>query len=151
MNNTKSISTAFRKKTLMHTSLIIGSLLIAGCSIPKIDLNTSPATSYLLNSETGKYCIGYDELEKVGLCQDLLQVAFNVFDAKEIDNIYQQKISGNNRPSSLINIILNGDNIDYEPVRLENGLYQLPINQQTNTVWRVMKKITTLSKSDDKG
>jgi hypothetical protein len=140
MNNTKSISTAFRKKTLMHTSLIIGSLLIAGCSIPKIDL--SPSTSYLLNPENGKFCAGYEELEKKGACQDLKQVAFNVFDTKEIENIYQQKISGSNRTASLIKIIIQGDNLDYQPTLLENGLYKLPINQQTNTVWRVLKKIS---------
>ena len=145
-----SVSNTFIKSNLKFNFLLLTSLLLAGCSIPKIDLNTAAASSYLLNPDTGKYCIGYEDLEKKGVCQDLIQIAFNVFDAKEIENIYQQKISGPNRPISLINIILNGDNVDYQPTKLENGLYQLPINQQTNTVWRVMKKISTPSKGIDK-
>ncbi len=149
-----SVSNTFLKSNLKLNLLIVSSLFLAGCSIPKIDLNTAAADSYLLNSDTGKYCIGYagkeGEEDRKGVCQDLIQIAFNVFDAKEIENIYQQKISGPNRPVSLMNIILNGDNIDYQPTQLANGLYRLPINQQTNTVWRVMKNITTSSSSLDK-
>ena len=140
MNNSKYNSTAFLKAIIKVKILILSSVIIAGCSMPKIDL--SPSTSYLLNPENGKFCAGYDEPERKGACQDLKQVAFNVFDVKEIENIYQQKISGTNRTSSLINILIQGDNLDYKPTQLENGLYKLHINQQTATVWRVLKKIS---------
>ncbi len=140
MNNSKNNCTTFLKSVIKFKILMISSLIIVGCSIPKIDL--SPSTSYLLNPQSGKFCAGYDEPDRIGACQDLKQVAFNVFDVKEIENIYQQKISGTNRTSSLINILLNGDNLDYQATQLENGLYRLPINQQTATVWRVLKKIS---------
>ncbi|NRA20530.1 MAG: hypothetical protein HRU05_08625 [Oceanospirillaceae bacterium] len=133
------------------TKLMIGcSIFLVGCAAAtsSIGLHTAPVTHYLLNEHTGSYCQGYADASIKGQCQSLIPVATNILDTRVIGNIYQQQITEPNRIASLIGIILRGDNLDYRATLLDNGLYSVPVNQQTNTVWSTLKRIDNNAHSD---
>lgn len=134
-------SNALLKKCFTYKTLVVGSLFLVGCNVAGIKINTDTPNAYLLNPNTGAFCKGFLKNEKRSACVSLLPVAFHHAETREIENIYQQKIIGANRPAGMIKIMLNGENLDYQAKELESGIYKLPMNQQTNTVWRVLKRI----------
>lgn len=117
------------------------SLFLTGCAQTTLGINTAPVTHYLVNTDTGAYCRAYADTSAKGQCQSLISLASHILESKVIENIYQQPIEGPNRALSAINLIIRGDNIDYQSQLLDSGLYSVPVNQQTNTVWRTLKKI----------
>jgi len=117
------------------------SIILTGCAASNLGLNTQPVTHYLVNKDTGAFCRGYADKETKGQCRSLIIVAANILESRVIGNIYQQPISEPNRVASVIDIILNGDHKDYSAQQLDNGLYSVPSNQQTDTVWRTLIKI----------
>lgn len=117
------------------------SIVLAGCASNNLGLNTQPVTHYLVNKDTGAFCRAYADKDIKGQCRSLLVVATSILESRVIENIYQQQITPPNRAASVIDIILQGDNKDYKAQQLENGLYSVPSNQQTDTVWRTLIKI----------
>lgn len=139
-----------RASAQLRTCLILSiGVFITGCTLPKLAINTQPASSYLLNPNTAKFCEAYPEEALKGSCQDLLQVAFYPSETRGIEKIYQQKISGANKAASLIKMMLEGEQIAYQPQQLADGNYRLPINEQTKTVWRALTRIHKLTYSID--
>lgn len=127
----------FSKLTLSSTVL-----LLSACGISDLKPNFKEFSYYLLNPNTGAFCKGYDAKDSNKHCKSLIVTNFNHLKSKTIESAYQQKITEPNRVTSLINIILSGDNITYTPTLLDDGYYKLPINKQTNSVWTVVSQLT---------
>ena len=130
----------YQPANILAKVMIGSSILLAGCAA-NLGLNTPPVTHYLVNTQTGAFCLGYADTEYKGQCQSLISLAINIVESKVIENIYQQQIEGPNRVSSAIKMITRGEHLDYRAQLLDSGLYSVPVNQQTNTVWRTLKKI----------
>jgi len=137
----------FRHSVLTKLTIASSILLLSACGISNFKPNFEPSSHYTLNPENGAFCKGYDSDESLKYCLGLIATNFNYIETTEIEDIYQEKIEGPNRVINLINIITQGKNLTYTSERLSNGLYKLPINKQTNTVWDVLYK---LNHSDNK-
>jgi hypothetical protein len=131
----------FRKLTL--TSSI---LLLSACGISDFKPNFEKFSFYTLNPESGAFCKRYDSDENLKYCRSIIPTNFSHIETRKIENVYLQDVVGPNRVMSLVNIITAGENLTYTPVQLANGLYKLPINEQTNTVWDVIFKLADLNK-----
>lgn len=129
--------------------VIIGGGVIVGCALPQLNIHTQKPNSYLLNPITGQYCEGFADKTISGNCQSLLAINFNAFQAKTIENVYQQKLVGTNRAAKLISIMLNSDDTNSQPQKLANDSYSLPANLKTNTVWEVLERIHKLTYAKD--
>ncbi|MFT5705837.1 MAG: hypothetical protein ACI9ES_000106 [Oceanospirillaceae bacterium] len=126
--------------------LLLVTILLSACSVSSQLLNNEPFNFYLLNSHTGSYCQGYENQELKGPCRSLTKTISHHQEVKVIENIYQQKITDPNRIGSLMGILLEGEHLTYQVTALEQeGVLQLPINQQTDTVWRVLVEMDSLS------
>ncbi|MEH6445317.1 MAG: hypothetical protein V7784_15590 [Oceanospirillaceae bacterium] len=140
----KSIFT--KLSTLNKLPLLLVTVLLSACSISPQLLNNEPFSFYILNSQTGLFCKGYTNQELKGVCKSLTQTVHHHHEVKAIENIYQQKIKQPNRVGSLIGILLKGEHANYKVTAFENeSVFQLPINQQTDTVWRVLLEISSSS------
>ncbi len=124
---------------------IAASLLVSACSGVNVSQLTKEFDYYWLDAGTGMYCKAFADPDLNKHCKSIVPTNFHSREVQVIENIYQQQITGPNRILSLMNIITSGDNLDYQPVQLANNIYQLPINQQTDTVWEVLIKIDRLT------
>jgi|GEM_PF-1065667 len=139
-----NIASANLVKNTLAKAVIAGSVILTGCassSLSSLAINTAPVTNYLVNKDTGAFCRAYADKDVKGQCRSLVVVSTSILESRVIENIYQQQIIAPNRAASVIDIILHGDNRDYQAQRLDNGLYTVPSNQQTDTVWRTLIKI----------
>jgi hypothetical protein len=125
--------------------ILLSSLILSACSSASFNFNSGPFDFYLLNTKTGSYCKRYLDEEIKGPCQNLVSTLIYPHETRVIENIYQQELDNRSKIGSLINIILRGDHLDYTATQIDNNIYRLPINQQTDTVWDVLDKTDLLT------
>ena len=130
-----------KRPVFAKTALFFSFLLLSACGLSNLKPNFATYDFYLLNMDTGAFCKGYNDPSININCRSLVPTNFHHFDVKVIENIYQQQITEPNRVLSLMTIMTAGDNLDYTAIQLEDGRYQLPKNQQTDTVWDVLIRI----------
>jgi len=131
----------FRYSVLTKLTITSSILLLSACGISNFKPNFEKPSHYTLNPENGSFCKRYDSDESLKYCLSLIATNFSYIETTEIEEVYQEKVEGPNRVMNLINIIIQGNNLTYTSERLSNGLYKLPINEQTNTVWDVLFKL----------
>jgi hypothetical protein len=129
----------------IRPTIIFSCILFSACSTPSLVNNSNSYDFYLLNAQTGAYCKGYNDAKIASSCLSIIPTNFYLHEVKVIENIYQQQIREPNRLASLMNILISGKNLDYQATPLGNARYQLPINQQTDTVWDVLEKVDELN------
>jgi len=136
----------FRYSVLTKLTITSSILLLSACGISNFKPNFEKPSHYTLNPENGAFCKGYDSDDSLKYCRSLIPTNFSHVETRKIEQVYQQDVEGPNRVMSLVNIIIAGENLNYTPIQLANGLYKLPINKQTDTVWDVIYKLSDLNK-----
>ncbi len=139
-------SASCRLSTFSKLTLSSTVLLLSACGISDLKPNFEEFSYYTLNPESGAFCKRYDSDENLKYCRSVIPTNFSHIETRKIELVYQQDVVGPNRVMSLINIITAGENLTYTPARLANGLFKLPINEQTDTVWDVIFKLADQNK-----
>lgn len=128
-----------RNGSMTRTALTAGliSLALAGCGGDFLKQDPTVDQFYTLDSEKLQLCQGL-----TNSCMDLIPIASTQHLVPKIERAYGADLTGPNYPLNLARMLINPPDGSYKasPVD-ENGRYtRLPINEQTDTVWDVLKE-----------
>ncbi|MCV6611407.1 MAG: hypothetical protein OIF55_11610 [Amphritea sp.] len=122
---------------MISTALLAISL--TGCVSNIIEPSEPKDTSYyVVDLKDYSFCLG-----NTGACHNLSTITNGTLYAAPIEEAYGQKISYPNYRGSLLKMMLRPADQSYTPEKIsDNGrYYKLPINDKTDTVWKVMERI----------
>ncbi len=126
---------------MKRLSLLIAVVLLGGCtSMSGGSPRETAHEFYSLDTRDFRLCRGTSKD-----CVKLTYIASMQEQLGPMEELYGANLQGPNYPLSLTRIMISPPNQAYTTQRLdEEGRYRrLPINQQTNWVWTLLKKETT--------
>lgn len=124
----------------LRASLILLTMtLLSGCfSTSSLVPEKKDSSFYLVDTKAGTLCEG-----NTGFCVQFSLAASQNGALPDIEEAYQQRITGPNYPRSLMIILLKPADSSYAATSIDSTgrLYNLPKNTKTNIAWKVLNDL----------
>ncbi|MCP4596016.1 hypothetical protein [Neptuniibacter sp.] len=129
----------------MRTALIFLALIgLSGCvsmdSLTSRDKPEADTSYYLIDTKYRFFCLGNTKS-----CRDMTKIVSSRAKLVPIEKAYNQKVKGPNYPVSLTRILKQPNDNSYQAKAIgqEGRFFQIPVNEKTKIVWKVLTDIET--------